>query len=129
MNGLINKIDWFDWKIVVIAFIAAPIAVLLHELAHVVVLEAGGVDAHLRGFSMGMPVGYFWDFDGLEKAKEFFRVPESVFVFAALAGPLVTLLIAYGGLFAYWRKSLNVFWAIAFSAIVLRTAGITLNMP
>jgi hypothetical protein len=118
-----------DWKVVAVAFVAAPLAVLLHELAHVGALECGGVDAHLRGFSMGMPVDYFWDFDGLENAKQHFGVSAAVFVFAALAGPVTTLLIAYGSLLVYWKTKSSTFWTVSFSAIALRVVGITSNIP
>jgi hypothetical protein len=119
----------WNWKIALIAAIAAPLSVLLHELAHVGALEFGGVAAHLRGFSMGMPVGYFWNFEGLENAKVHFAVPASVFVAGALAGPITTLVIAYGGLLAYRWSSNSTFWASAFVAILLRMVGVTLNMP
>lgn len=86
MNVESKQIRLFNWKITAIAFAAAPLSVLLHELAHVGALEFGGVDAHLRGFSMGMPVGFFWDFEGLEKAAKYFNVTGSVF-----AGRTVTI--------------------------------------
>lgn len=124
-----GRFGQFNWQAAAIAFVAAPLSVLLHELAHVGALECGGIDAHLRGFSMGMPVGYFWDFEGLRQAQEHFSVPDAVFVLAAFAGPFTTLLIAYGGLLAYWRTSKDVFWVSAFVAIVLRMVGVTLNMP
>lgn len=108
---------------------AAPSSVLLHELAHVGALEFGGVAAHLRGFSMGMPVGYFWNFEDLENAKAHFAVPDSVFAIAALAGPITTLVIAYGGLLAYRWSPNSTFWVSAFVAILLRMVGVTLNMP
>lgn len=92
-------------------------------------LEFGGVAAHLRGFSMGMPIGYFWNFEGLENAKAHFGVPGTVFAVAAVAGPITTLVIAYGGLLAYrWVPSV-ILWATAFVAILLRMVGLTLNMP
>lgn len=124
-----NSGRYWNWRIAVIASIAAPFSVLLHELAHVGALELGGVAAHLRGFSMGMPVGYFWNFEGLENAKSYFGVPGSVFVIAALAGPITTLGIAYGGLLGYRWTQAPVFWASGFAAILLRMVGVTLNMP
>lgn len=112
-----------------IASVAAPISVLLHELAHIGVMELGGVAAELRGFSMGMPVGYFWDFAGLESARAHYGVHDSVFVLAALAGPVTTLGIGYAGLFAY-RCTHNLIWATSgLAAILLRTVGTTFNMP
>jgi hypothetical protein len=124
-----NTGRFWNWRIAVIASIAAPFSVSLHELAHIGALEFGGVAAHLRGFSMGMPIGYFWNFEGLENAKAHFGVPRSVFVAAALAGPITTLGIAYGGLLAYRRFPNPIFWASAFVAILLRMVGVTLNMP
>ena len=124
-----NTGRFWNWRIAVVASIAAPFSVLLHELAHVGALEFGGVAAHLRGFSMGMPIGYFWNFEGLENAKLHFGVPNSVFVVAALAGPITTLGIAYGGLLAYRLVPNTTFWASAFVAILLRMVGVTLNMP
>lgn len=120
---------YWNWRIAVIASIAAPLSVLLHELAHVGALELGGVAAHLRGFSMGMPIDYFWNFEGLENAKVHFGVPSFVFVLAGLAGPITTLVIAYGGLLAYRWAPNPIFWASAFAAILLRMVGVTLNMP
>lgn len=124
-----NVSRYWNWRIAVIASIAAPLSVLFHELAHVISLEFGGVAAHLRGFSMGMPVGYFWNFEGLENAKLHLGVPDAVFVVAALAGPITTLVIAYGGLLAYRWVPNHIFWASAFVAILLRMVGVTLNMP
>lgn len=124
-----NSDRYWNWRIAVIASIAAPFSVLLHELAHVGALELGGVAAHLRGFSMGMPIGYFWNFEGLENAKSYFGVRGSVFVIAALAGPITTLGIAYGGLLGYRWTQAPVFWASGFAAILLRMVGVTLNMP
>jgi hypothetical protein len=124
-----NAGRYWNWRIAVTASIAAPLSVLLHELAHVFALELGGVAAHLRGFSMGMPIDYFWNFQGLENAKVHFEVPSSVLAVAALAGPVTTLVIAYGGLLAYRWVQNTIFWAIAFVAILLRIVGVTLNMP
>ncbi len=124
-----NTARFWNWRIAVIAAIAAPFSVLLHELAHVGALELGGVAAHLRGFSMGMPIGYFWNFEGLESAKAHFGIPGTVFVVAALAGPITTLGIAYGGFLAYRWVPNPIFWASAFVAILLRMVGVTLNMP
>ncbi len=124
-----NTGRFWNWRIAVIASIAAPFSVLLHELAHVGALEFGGVAAHLRGFSMGMPVGYFWNFAGLENAKVHFGVSDTVFAAAAIAGPIATLIIAYGGLLAYRWIPNPIFWTSAFVAVLLRMVGVTLNMP
>lgn len=119
----------WNWRIALTAAVAAPLSVLLHELAHVGALEFGGVTAHLRGFSMAMPVGYFWNFEGLENAQAHFAVPASVFAVGALAGPMTTLFIAYSGLLAHRWSPNSIFWASAFAAILLRMIGVTLNMP
>lgn len=66
-----NSGQYWNWRIAVIASIAAPFSVLLPELAHVGALEFGGVAVHLRGFSMGIPMGYFWNFEGQENAKSY----------------------------------------------------------
>ncbi len=124
-----NTGRYWNWRIVAIASIAAPLSVLLHELAHVEALEFGGVAAHLRGFSMGMPIGYFWNFKGLENANLHFGVPGTVFVVAALAGPITTLVIAYGGLLAYQWVPNPIIWTSAFVTVLLRMVGVTLNMP
>ena len=129
MNAIDKLFRLIDWKIAVAAAVAAPVVVLLHELAHVFALDFGGIDAHLYGFSMAVPVGYSWDFKGLEEACVSYNANPSSIAYAALAGPIITLLIAYGALIAYHFKKTNVFWACSFSAIVLRTAGITENMP
>jgi hypothetical protein len=117
------------WRTALIAACAAPISVLLHEFAHIGAMELGGVDAELRGFSMGMPVGYFWSFAGLEEAKAHYKVSSSVFVVAALAGPITTLVIGYGGLLASRRATKTSLLVSAFAAVSLRSVGITLNMP
>ena len=124
-----NTSRFWNWRTALIAAAAAPISVLLHEFAHIGALELGGVDAKLRGFSMGMPVGYFWNFAGLEEAMAHYNVSSAVFVVAALAGPITTLALGYGGLLAYRCTSKSSLWVSAFSAITLRTLGITLNMP
>ena len=93
-----NTSRFWNWRTALIAAAAAPISVLLHEFAHIGALELGGVDAKLRGFSMGMPVGYFWNFAGLEEAMAHYNVSSAVFVVAALAGPITTLALGYGGL-------------------------------
>ena len=124
-----NSSRYWNWRIAVVASIAAPFSVLLHELMHVGALEFGGVAAHLRGFSMGMPVGYFWNFEGLENAKVHFGVSDTVFVAAAVAGPITTLVIAYGGLLAHQWIPTPIFWTSAFVAVLIRMVGVTLNMP
>jgi len=59
-----NSGRYWNWRIAVIASIAAPFSVLLPELAHVGALKFGSVAVHLRGYSMGIPIGYFWNFEG-----------------------------------------------------------------
>jgi len=76
-----------------------------------------------------MPKGYLWTFEGLDSASAHLGVPNRVFVIGALAGPIATFLIAYGGLLLNrWKPNLT-FCAIVFAAIGLRTLGLTLNMP
>jgi hypothetical protein len=97
----------------------APLVVLFHELAHVFVLEGAGIDARLYGFSMGMPVGYSWDFRGLEEAASFYHINGRAIAYAALAGPLVTLFIAVGGLSGYRYENAHSLGG-ALSALALR---------
>lgn len=123
-----NTSQFWSWRTARIAFVAAPISVLLHELAHMGAMELCGVAAELRGFSMGMPVGYPWNFAGLEDARTHYAVSNSVFVMAALAGPMTTLAIGYGGLLIYQRIPKPIFLVSAMAAIALRTVGVSLNM-
>lgn len=116
----------WNWRVAAIAFLATPLAVLVHELAHLVTLELGGVPAHLESFSAAMPKGFWWNFSGLEQARDHLRIPDRVFAIAALAGPIATLLISYGGLLVYRVNS--IYWTTAFAA-TFRMIGVTLNMP
>ena len=51
-----------NWKIALMAAVTAPLVVLLHELAHVFVLEGAGIDARLYrvfdGDARGILVGF-----------------------------------------------------------------------
>ena len=129
MNAFAGILRVINWKIALMAAVTAPLVVLFHELAHVFVLEGAGIDARLRGFSMGMPVGYSWDFKGLEAAASFYHVTGRAIGYAALAGPLTTLFIAVGGLMAYRYESTRIAWGGALSALALRMMGITEFMP
>ena len=111
------------------AAVTTPLVVLFHELAHVFVLEGAGIDARLAGFSMGMPVGYSWDFKGLEEAAAFYHVNGRAIAYAALAGPLTTLLIAVGAWMAYRYEAARIAWGGALGALALRMMGITEFMP
>lgn len=129
MNAYARIARSVEWKAALIAAVTAPLVVLCHELAHVLLLEAGGIDAQLRGFSMAVPVGYSWDFHGLEQAASFYDVNGRSIAFAALAGPLTTLLIACGALLARHHKQARMVSGGALSALVLRMVGITEFMP
>jgi len=110
VNVFARILRLIDWQIALAAAATAPLVVLLHELAHVVALQAAGIDARLRGFSMGVPAAYSWDFQGLEQAASFYHTDRSAIAWAALAGPLPTLLIAYAALVAYRYKPARLVW-------------------
>ena len=129
MNAFAGVLRLINWKIALMAAVTAPLVVLFHELAHVFVLEGAGIDARLRGFSMGTPVGYSWDFKGLEAAASFYHVNGRAIAFAALAGPLTTLLFAVGVLIAHPYKFARIAWGGALAALTLRMAGITEFLP
>jgi len=120
---------FFEPKTAAMAFVLAPLFVLMHELAHIMALELGGISAHLRGFSMAMPVGYFWDFQGLAGAQRHYDVATGAIVRGALAGPVTTLFLTLGGLIASARGGPRLFWIGSFCAIAPRMLGLSLNMP
>jgi hypothetical protein len=129
MNTLAKILRVIDWKIALMAAVTTPLVVLFHELAHIVVLELGGIDAQLCGFSMGTPVGYSWDFKGLEAAASFYHVNGRAIAYAALAGPLTTLFFAVGVLMAHPYKNARIAWGGTLCALALRMAGITEFLP
>ena len=129
VNAVAGILRVINWKIALMAAVTAPLVVLFHELAHVFALEAAGIDARLYGFSMGVPVGYSWDFKGLEEAAAFYHVNGRAIAYAALAGPLTTLFIAVGAWMTYRYKAARIAWGGALGALALRMMGITEFMP
>lgn len=116
-------------NVVVGAFFGVPLFVLVHEIAHVAMLDWWGIPARLRGFAMGMPVHYFWNFAGLSAAQLHYRVPGTALVVSALAGPVVSLIIGYGALGLFHISRAAIFWTACFSAVAPRMIGITLHLP
>jgi hypothetical protein len=53
MSASARIVRLIGWRIALIAAVTTHSVVLLHELAHLVALEAAGIDADLRIFSMG----------------------------------------------------------------------------
>jgi hypothetical protein len=125
-----SKISWRRILITgVLTFIAAPVTVLLHELAHIIAFTLAGIPSHLVAFGMAMPVGYQWNIESLQQAQLYYGAGTRVFVFGVLAGPLLTLALGYGGLLVFRRWKHLWLWAIAFSAIGLRMVGVLTNAP
>ncbi len=98
------------------AFLAAPIAVLLHELAHLLVYIMSGIPAQFVSFSSAVPVGASANFKSLQQLQMYYHTPKGPFVLALLAGPALTHLLGYGGWLAYRHWSRVYFWALAFGA-------------
>ncbi len=125
-----NNVDWK--KILLIgglASIAAPVTVLFHELAHIAVFTLAGIPSHLVAFGMAMPIGYQWNLESLRQAQVQYGAGAGVFVLGAFVGPILTLLLGYGGLLAFRRWNHLALWAAAFSAIGLRMVGVLTNAP
>jgi hypothetical protein len=102
-------------------FIAAPLNVLFHELAHMLVLTLGGIPSELVSLGGMTPIGFQWDFDSLRAAQAHFGTSATPIVAGALAGPLFTLGVGFAGLFAYHRWQSLIAWALAYSAVGTRS--------
>ena len=85
----------------VCSLIVAPLAVLIHELGHWTVAKAAGFQPVLHAFAVS----------GLPEAAPFGGNPEGVAT-AALAGPVITLLLTAAG-YALWRQRTSRNWALA----------------
>ncbi len=113
-----------DWKKIVqvggLTFVATPLNVVLHELAHILVLTLGGIPSVLTALGSMTPIGYQWNFESLREAQVHYGVGDAAIVAGALAGPIFTLSVGYGGLLAFRRWHYHTLWAIAFSAVGLR---------
>ena len=97
-----NNMDWKELLLVAgLTSVAAPVTVLVHELAHIIAFTLAGIPSHLVAFGMAMPVGYQWNVESLRQAQMHY---------GAGTGALVL-------------------WAVAFSAIGLRMIGVLSNAP
>ena len=119
--------DWrtsIPWKTLVqvgvLTFLITPLNVVLHELAHMLVLTLGGLPSSLTALGSMTPIGFQWNFASLRDAQAHYGAGDAAVVAGALAGPIFTLAVGYGGLLAYRRSHDLTFWAIGFSAIGLR---------
>jgi len=106
-----------------LTFIAAPLNVLLHELAHILVLTLGGIPARLVALGSMTPIGFVWTFEGLRAAQLHYGAGDAVVVAGALAGPVFTLAVGYGGLWAFRRWQALSLWAVAYSAVAPRSVA------
>jgi hypothetical protein len=104
-----------------LTFFAAPLNVLLHELAHMLVLTLGGIPSQLWSLGGMTPIGFQWDFDSLRAAQEHYGTSVAPIVSGALAGPLFTLGVGFAGLAAYQRWHSLLAWALAYSAVGTRS--------
>jgi hypothetical protein len=117
-----GKIDWKKiFQIGGLTFIAAPLNVLLHELAHIVALTLGGIPSRLVALGSQLPIGFDWTFESLRQAQLHYGAGDAAFVVGALAGPLFTLSVGYGGLLAFRRWHYLTPWAVAYSAVGTRS--------
>lgn len=100
--------------------VAAPVNVVLHELAHISALEVGGVPGSLIAMGSAEPTGFGWTFESLRAAQAHYGAGDAVFVAAALAGPVFTLLVGYVGLWSFRRRQSLIVWSLAYSAVATR---------
>ncbi len=113
-----GKLDWKKLlQIGGLTFIAAPLNVLLHELAHILVLTLGGIPARLVALGSMTPIGFDWTFESLRAAQVHYGAGAAAVVAGALAGPVLTLAVGYGGLVAFRRWPSLTLWAVAYSAV------------
>lgn len=87
--------------LVLSAFVAGPIAVLLHELGHWIVANAAGFQPVLHAYAVS----------GVPDAAPFAGNPTGVAA-VALAGPMVTLILTVAG-YTLWRRDPSRSWALA----------------
>jgi hypothetical protein len=104
-----------------LTFLAAPVNVLFHELAHMLVLTLGGIPAQLVSLGGMTPIGFQWDFASLRLAQAHYGTSAAPIVAGALAGPLFTLFVGFAGLVAYQRWHSLLAWALAYSAVGTRS--------
>lgn len=117
--------DKRDWKRILqiagLTFIAAPLNVLFHELAHMLVLTLGSIPSTLVSLGGMTPIGFQWDFESLRAAQVHYGTSVAPIVAGALAGPLFTLFVGYAGLVAFRRWHSLLAWALAYSAVGTRS--------
>jgi hypothetical protein len=113
-----------DWKKVIqvggVTFLASPLNVVLHELAHLLVTTLGGIPSTVTALGSMTPIGFQWNFESLREAQAHYGAGDFAIVAGALAGPIFTLSVGYGGLLAFRRWHYLPFWAIAYSAVAIR---------
>lgn len=125
--------DNIRWKQILLSggltALAAPLTALLHEQAHIITFTLAGIPSHLAAFGIAMPVGYQWNIESLRLAQIHYGSGAGVFVIGVLAGPVLTLLLGYGGLVTFQRWKHPALWSVAFSAVGLRMVGVLSNAP
>ena len=104
-----------------LTFIAAPLNVVLHELVHILALTLGGIPAHLVALGSMTPIGFEWTFQSLRDAQVYYGAGNAAVVAGALAGPVLTLAVGYSGLVAFRRWHALPLWAVAYSAVGIRS--------
>lgn len=103
-----------------VTFLATPLNVVLHELAHILVLTLGGIPSVLTALGSMTPIGFQWNFESLRDAQAHYGAGDASVVAGALAGPILTLSVGYGGLLAFRLWHDLTFWAVAYSAVGIR---------
>jgi hypothetical protein len=103
-----------------LTFLATPLNVLLHELAHILVLTVGGIPSVLTSLASMTPIGFQWNFESLRDAQVHYGAGDAAVVAGALAGPIFTLSVGYGGLLAFRSRHHLTSWAVAYSAVGIR---------
>lgn len=117
-----GNIDWQKLGLIGgLTFLATPLNVFLHEVAHSFVLTLGGIPSRVVALGSMTPIGFTWDFEGLRAAQDHYGTGAASVVVAALAGPLFTIAVGYGGLWAFRRWHSLPLWAIAYSAVGRRS--------
>lgn len=105
----------------VLTFLTTPLTVWLHELAHMLVLTLGGIPSRLVALGSMTPMGFEYTFESLRAAQAHYGAGDAAVVAGALAGPLFTLAVGYGGLWAFRRWHSLTVWAVAYSAVGRRS--------
>lgn len=95
-----------DGKKVLIATVATPAAIILHELVHMAGFVLVGIPAHLKTIYMATPLGFPYDVDGVQAALAQGQVPSVFGAIPALGAPVFTVLLSLFGVLLYrrWRR-------------------------